>query len=172
MSRPPNDYVEVHVRMKSFFEKYPNGSLVMDPPTIVEVGSSTYLMGQAKAFRTPEDQSPGVGTAWEPVPGQTNFTRGSEPQNLETSCWGRAMAALGIETKAGIASAHEVRSAQARERTAEKPAARSAELVAADMALVAAATTEDELRSLWGRGAHLHDAIVARRAEIVAEATE
>lgn len=139
MSRPPTDYVEVHQRMVTFFERFPEGSLVMDPPQVIEVAGQAYMIGQARAYRTPDDAAPGVGTAWEPVPGTTNFTRGSEPQNLETSCWGRAMAALGIETKTGIASAHEVRMARGREQRPDPDLA----------ARVASATTEAELRALW-----------------------
>ena len=157
MSRPPTDYVEVHQRMAEFFERFPEGSLVMDPPTVIDVAGQSYMLGQARAYRSPDDAAPGVGTAWEPVPGTTNFTRGSEPQNLETSCWGRAMAALGIATKKGIASAHEVRMARGRE----------APVTPTDdgLALVAAATTEDELRALWSHQ-ELHAAILARRAEL------
>ena len=157
MSRPPTDYVEVHQRMAEFFARFPDGSLVMDPPTVLDIGGQSYLLGQARAYRTPDDLAPGVGTAWEPVPGNTNFTRGSEPQNLETSCWGRAMAALGIATKKGIASAHEVRMARGREVPVRPPDD--------GLALVAAATTEDELRALWSHQ-ELHDAILARRAEL------
>jgi hypothetical protein len=73
------------------------------------------VVGKGWAYRTPDDPRPGIGWATEPVPGKSSFTRGSEVSNLETSCWGRAMAALGIATKKGIASAHEVRSARERQ---------------------------------------------------------
>jgi hypothetical protein len=53
--------------------------------------------------------------AWEPVPGKTPYTRGSELMVAETSAWGRALAAIGIATNKSVASAEEVRSA--RERT-------------------------------------------------------
>ena len=140
MSRPPNDYVEVHERMAVFFDRFPDGSLAMDPPTVIEIAGQAYLVGQARAYRTPDDAAPGVGTAWEPVPGTTNFTRGSEAQNLETSAWGRAMAALGIETKRGIASAQEVRSAQARQSRPVDLDAVAARVAVADL---------DQLRAVW-----------------------
>jgi len=155
--------------MAVFFERYPNGCLAMDPPTVVEVDGKAYLLGQARAYRTPEDLTPGIGTAWEPVPGVTNFTRGSEAQNLETSAWGRAMAALGIETKRGIASAHEVRSARGREQQPEPPApdyeALAARIAVADV---------DGLREVWAEW-HKHpgwDAlgplVDTRRAQLAA----
>lgn len=164
MSRPPTDYVEVHQRMATFFARYPDGSLAMDPPTVVTIDGKAYLLGQARAYRTPEDVTPGIGTAWEPVPGTTNFTRGSEAQNLETSAWGRAMAALGIETKKGIASAHEVRSARGRER---KPVV---DLDSVTQAIGAA--DMNTLRTLWtthNGGPHwaeIEPLIAERRAQL------
>jgi hypothetical protein len=88
-------------------------------------------MGRAYAYRTPDDGRPGIGTAWEPVPGRTPYTRGSEVQNLETSAWGRAIAALGVATKAGIATAQEVEGAQARRVEYVETGARSGPLARA-----------------------------------------
>jgi hypothetical protein len=62
----------------------------------------------AWAYRTPDDQRPGIGHAYEPFPGKTPYTRDSEVQNAETSAWGRAIIALNFDTKK-IASADEVR---------------------------------------------------------------
>lgn len=106
------DYIEVPDRIRIFLDKYPDGSLQLDPPTFVEIDGKTWVWARAYAYRTPDDPRPGIGTAWEPVPGTSTFTRGSELQNLETSAWGRAIAALGIGLKRGIASAHEVRMAR------------------------------------------------------------
>lgn len=47
------------------------------------------------------------------IPGATNFTRGSEIENCETSAWGRAIAALGFEVKRGVASKQEVENKRA-----------------------------------------------------------
>ncbi len=69
---------------------------------------------------------PGQGTAWEPVPGPTPFTRDSELQNAETSAWGRAIAALGFKVKDGIASAEDVRN-RTGQPAAQKPAAMTAQ---------------------------------------------
>jgi hypothetical protein len=86
----------------------------MDPPTFVEVEGKQWVIGRAYAYRTPDDQRPGIGTAWEIVPGTTNFTRGSELQNLETSAWGRAIGALGIGIDASIATLDEIQHAKER----------------------------------------------------------
>jgi hypothetical protein len=64
---------------------------------------------EARAYRTAEDERPGYGLAFEPVPGKTSFTRDSELQNCETSAWGRALIAVGAaDAKKGIASAEDV----------------------------------------------------------------
>lgn len=69
----------------------------------------TFIVYTAAAYRTPTDTTPGIGTAWEPFPGLTPYTRDSELQNAETSAWGRAIvAALASESKS-VASAEDVR---------------------------------------------------------------
>lgn len=109
MSGAPEGYVDVAARIGKFFERYPEGSLcAKEPWRVVEVGDKTFISYSALAFRTPDDPAPGEGTAWEPFPGPTNFTRDSELQNAETSAWGRALAALGFEVKQGIATGQDV----------------------------------------------------------------
>ncbi|MGI5223010.1 hypothetical protein [Nocardia sp. CA-290969] len=109
------DYVEVAQRIAEVREKlHPQGSFQpADParPYAIEViDGQTYLIVVAAFYRTPEDTMPGIGMAWEQVPGKTPYTRGSELQNAETSAWGRALvAALAADTKKGVASADEVR---------------------------------------------------------------
>ena len=115
MSPIPADYVDVAERIRMFYERYPDGSLQSwVHPELFHVGDKTYVACGAAAFRHPEDKLPGVGWAWEPVPGPTPFTRDSELMNAETSAWGRAIVALGFETKK-IASADEVRNRQGSE---------------------------------------------------------
>ncbi|TLF72891.1 hypothetical protein [Nocardia cyriacigeorgica] len=108
------DYVEVSERIVEFRTLHPAGSLRPVDPTqpyrIERVGDDTFIVVVAAAYRSPDDLVPGIGMAWETYPGRTNFTRGSELQNAETSAWGRAIvAALAADTKRGIASADEVR---------------------------------------------------------------
>lgn len=131
MSDFAKDYVDVAARIAEFYSRYPDGSLQMDPPEWVEIDGAKFIMGRAYAYRTPDDGRPGIGTAWEPVPGRTPYTRGSEVQNLETSAWGRAIAALGVATKAGIATAQEVEGAQARRVEYVETGARSGPLARA-----------------------------------------
>ncbi len=108
MPKPLDDYVEVSERIERFYEKYPEGSLRCKERQLAVIDGDHFLIYVAQAFRTPDDQAPAEGSAWEPVPGKTNFTRDSELMNAETSAWGRAIAALGFEVKRGIASRQEV----------------------------------------------------------------
>lgn len=108
MDKRLENYVDVPHRIKLFYEKYPNGSLQMDSIQFQTIGDQVIVIGKAFAFRTPDDPRPGVGTAQEYFPGKTGFTRGSEIQNLETSCWGRAIGALGIGIEKSIATKEEV----------------------------------------------------------------
>jgi hypothetical protein len=107
-------YVDVPSRLALFYKRYPDGSLQMDPVEWVEVEGKRWALGRAYAYRTPDDPRPGIGTAWEIVPGTTPFTRGSEVQNLETSAWGRAIGSLGIGVDKSIATLDEIEHAKER----------------------------------------------------------
>jgi hypothetical protein len=106
------DYVDVAERVRQFNEKYPDGSLQGEGEFIRDEAEAVigYLY-RAYAYRDRDDNRPGIGHAYEPIPGRTTFTKDSEVQNAETSAWGRAIVALGFETKK-IASANEVRNRQ------------------------------------------------------------
>lgn len=109
----PLDYIDVATRIVEFREKYPEGSLQQVDVKFIDFANKSWVVYTAAAYRTPNDERPGMGTAWEPVPGPTQFTRDSEVQNAETAAWGRAMvAALAVDTKKGIASQEEVRNRQ------------------------------------------------------------
>jgi hypothetical protein len=114
------DYVEVPDRIKAFKEKFPDGCLRRKEWKIETVGEQTFIVYTALAYRTPDDQRPGEGTAWEPFPGKTPYTRDSELMNAETSAWGRALAALGFIGKK-IASVEEVKSRQSNGAEKKKP---------------------------------------------------
>jgi hypothetical protein len=118
------DYIPVNERIAAFIAKYPDGSLRPlwpdEPYRVLGEGETKWLVYGACAFRTPDDPAPGVGLAWEPVPGRTPYTRGSELMVAETSAWGRALAAIGIATNKSIASAEEVRSARERSGAPER----------------------------------------------------
>ena len=114
MAQPDlSDYVPVADRIAEFRAKHPEGSLRpwdLDRPwQPVQVGDQWFVVVVAAAYRSPMDPAPGVGMAWEPVPGTTPYTRNSELQNAETAAWGRAIvAALAGDTKKGIASKEDV----------------------------------------------------------------
>jgi hypothetical protein len=111
------DYVDVAERIAIFREKYPNGSLqpanLNQPLLTYLLDGKNYILYTACAYRTPDDTRPGVGIAWELVPGATSFTRGSEAMNAETAAWGRAIVAvLAADTKRGVASKQEVQNSK------------------------------------------------------------
>lgn len=112
MSYNLDGYVDVPARLAAFYERYPDGSIQMDPPTFIEVLGKQFVYAQARAYRSPTDERPGVGTAWEAIPGTTPYTRGSELMNLETSTWGRAVAA--VMPVGRISTTEEIALAQAR----------------------------------------------------------
>jgi hypothetical protein len=117
----PLDYIDVATRIVEFREKFPEGSLQQVKYEFVTVNNKDWVVYTAAAYRSPDDQRPGIGTAWEPIPGPTNFTRDSEVQNAETAAWGRAMvAALAVDTKKGIASSEEVRNRQTKSTATSK----------------------------------------------------
>jgi hypothetical protein len=188
----PLDYIDVATRIIEFREKYPTGSLQSwKDPYVIEVkmpdGSiKSYMVYSAAAYRSPDDSLPGVGWAYEPIPGPTNFTRDSELQNAETAAWGRAMvAALAVDTKKGIASSEEVRNRQT--KTTEAPQAKAPAAkreyteeekasAFAVYSLIETKSTEEELKTAWTLNAELlevvidgvtlRDHILARRAAL------
>jgi hypothetical protein len=119
MSNFAADYVDVAERIRIFRDMYPEGSLRPADPSrpfwiedVPNVGPR--LVYVAAAYRTADDPAPGIGCAWEPLPGKTPYTRDSELMVAETSAWGRAIVAcLAADTKRGVASADEVRARQA-----------------------------------------------------------
>jgi len=95
-----DEYVDVAERLKLFKEKHPEGSLQQVRIEFIEFAGKSWVVYTAAAYRTPDDLTPGHGTAWEPVPGTSSFKRDSEVMNAETSAWGRAISAvLGTSTK-------------------------------------------------------------------------
>jgi hypothetical protein len=145
----PLDYIDVATRIVEFRTKFPEGSLQQQSLEFVNVAGKDWVVYTAAAYRTPEDVRPGIGTAWEPIPGATNFTRNSEVQNAETAAWGRAMvAALAVDTKQGIASQEEVRNRQ--QEAAAAPAAEFDERTAhLWITTISAAETIAQLQAAW-----------------------
>ena len=172
----PLDYIDVATRIIEFREKYPTGSLQSwKDPYVIEVkmpdgNIKSYMVYSAAAYRSPDDSLPGVGWAYEPIPGPTNFTRDSELQNAETAAWGRAMvAALAVDTKKGIASSEEVRNRQTKTTDAPQakaPAAKreyTEEEKASAFAVYSLVETQsdiEELKAAWQLNADLLDVVV------------
>lgn len=112
-----DDYVPVAERLGTLRERWPDATLQPVDPTrpyrVETIGEHTFIVYAAACYRHPDDPRPGIGVAWEPFPGRTNFTRDSELMNAETSAWGRAIvAALAADTNRGIASREDVRARQ------------------------------------------------------------
>jgi hypothetical protein len=169
----PLDYIDVATRIVEFREKYPTGGFQpWEKPYIEKVEMpdgkiKSFMVYSAAAYRSPDDKLPGVGYAWEPIPGPTNFTRDSELQNAETAAWGRAMvAALAVDTKKGVASSEEVRNRQTPAPAAvEKKITVAREYTESELLLVVALITSvsmcenvEELRTIWQTNVDLLDA--------------
>ena len=112
----PLDYIDVAERLQEMREKYPDLSMQQVSMEFRTFGGKDWVVYVAAAYRTPDDPRPGIGSAWEPVPGPTPYTKDSEVQNAETSAWGRALIAIGASTKNGIASSEEITN-----RTGDEP---------------------------------------------------
>ena len=103
------NYVTVAERMTAAFERWPDMRVQESLPQIREIGGQTVVEVTVMIYRTPDDPLPGIGSAWEPFPGTTPFTRGSEMMNASTSAIGRVLAAMGVGAQRSLASADEVR---------------------------------------------------------------
>lgn len=163
MAGKPEGYVDVAERIVEFREKYPEGSLQQISLEFVrDFGGKDWVVYTAAAFRHPDDKLPGVGTAWEPVPGPTNFTRDSEVQNAETAAWGRALVATFAVDAKQIASKQEME-ARAGVPIVDVPA----DVVAEWEAAFAGAASVSALQALWedaGKaGVTRHPKIVAAK---------
>jgi hypothetical protein len=170
----PLDYIDVATRIVEFREKFPQGSLQpWKDPYVEKVEMpdgkiKSFMVYSAAAYRSPDDKLPGVGYAWEPIPGPTNFTRDSELQNAETAAWGRAMvAALAVDTKKGIASSEEVRN---RQTFASAPVEKKItvarvytneeiNLAVATITGVSVCDDVEQLRAIWQTNVDLLDAV-------------
>jgi hypothetical protein len=112
-----DDYVDVAERLRILKEKHPDAVVRPwnpdQPYKIEEIGGQVFIVYTAACFRTPDDPLPAIAVAWEEFPGKTQFTRGSELMNAETSAWGRCIVAALVSDTKKIASLQEVRNRQA-----------------------------------------------------------
>jgi len=134
------DYIDVPGRIAKFIEKYPEGSLQTISWSVEHIGEATFIVYRAAAYRTPTDRRPGHGTAWEPFPGPSSYTKDSELMNAETAAWGRAIVACGLPASKKIASEQEVKARQENGTGNGKPLAEVKATVAEAPMLQAVAT--------------------------------
>lgn len=119
MSFDLEGYTTVQERLTLFYAKYPEGSIQFEFMGVLEANPEM-MWGIARAYRTPDDVRPGIGTAAELIQGKTPYSKGSEIQNLESSCWGRSVGSLGLGLTKGIATKQEIQAAKDRQAPGKK----------------------------------------------------
>lgn len=112
-------YVDVPTRLRLALAKYPDLRVVEGPHEFIELGDRTFLVCTVAVYLTPDDTRPVTGSAWEPFPGKTQFSRDSEWMVGHTSALGRALGYLGFGIDRSIASANEVEARMSDDRTDE-----------------------------------------------------
>ena len=146
----PLDYIDVATRIVEFREKYPDGRLRQTDVQFIDFANKSWVVFTAEAWRSADDPAPAHGTAWEPVPGPTQFTRDSELQNAETAAWGRAMvAALAVDTRKGVASSEEVRNRQTEPASARTRPPAAGDVIEDWIISIEHAATLNELQATW-----------------------
>ena len=113
MSFDLSEYVDVKHRLNLALHKHPDLRIVEDAPELITIGERVYIQCAVTVFRSADDLLPGRAYCWEVWPGRTPFTKESEQQNGATSALGRCLGYMGFGIDTGIASANEVRTAQA-----------------------------------------------------------
>ncbi len=121
MAYDRSDYIEVKDKLRLAYDRWPEMRIQESVPRIVEVNGDTKIEITCTIHRDPDDPMPAVFTCWEVYPGTTPFTRGSEQQNCSTSAVGRALSIAGIGLGSPVASAEDVRNAQAANTSPSEP---------------------------------------------------
>ena len=103
-----DNYVDVPTRLKLALEKWPDLRVQELDHEIIEVDGKPFLVCRVTVWRSVDDPRPAVGSAWEPLPGKTPYTKDSEWMVGFTSALGRALGYMGIGITSSIASANEV----------------------------------------------------------------
>lgn len=106
------DYVDVPTRLAEALKRWPDLRVQETKPIIVVVDNQLYVEISCTVWRDQADLKPSVAYCWEPIPGRTPYTKGSEMMNASTSCLGRALGFLGMGIGKSIASRNEVQARQ------------------------------------------------------------
>ena len=106
------DYVDVPTRLAEALKRWPDLRIQESKPVIVTVDNQQYVEISCTVWRDCTDLMPTVAYCWEPIPGKTPYTRGSEMMNASTSCLGRSLGMMGMHIGKSIASRNEVQARQ------------------------------------------------------------
>jgi hypothetical protein len=107
------DYVDVPTRLAEALKRWPNLRIQETRPVvIVTVDNQAFVEISCTVWRDDTDPIPTTAWCWEPIPGRTPYTKGSEMMNASTSCLGRALGFLGMGIGKSIASRNEVQARQ------------------------------------------------------------
>ncbi len=106
------DYVDVPTRLATALAKWPDLRIQESRPVIVIANDQQYVEISCTVWRDATDMLPVVAYCWEPIPGRTPYTKGSEMMNASTSCLGRALGFLGMGIGKSIASRNEIEARQ------------------------------------------------------------
>ena len=115
------DYVDVPTRLAEALKRWPNLRIQETRPVIVTVDNQAYVEISCTVWRDDTDPLPTTAYCWEPIPGRTPYTKGSEMMNASTSCLGRALGFLGMGIGKSIASRNEVQARQPAHLAEVKP---------------------------------------------------
>jgi hypothetical protein len=106
------DYVDVPTRLAEALKRWPDLRIQETKPIIVTVDNQQYVEISCTVWNDANDLMPTVAYCWEPIPGRTPYTKGSEMMNASTSCLGRALGMKGMGIGKSIASLNEVQARQ------------------------------------------------------------
>jgi hypothetical protein len=106
------DYVDVPTRLAEALKRWPDLRIQETKPIIVTVDNQQYVEISCTVWRDSTDLMPTIAYCWEPIPGRTPYTKGSEMMNASTSCLGRALGFLRHGHRQIIASRNEVQARQ------------------------------------------------------------
>ena len=113
MSFDLSNYVDVSTRLVMALEKWPSLRIQETQSEVVTMpDGSCFIRCSVTVWRDETDPIPSIGSAAEPYPGKTPYTKSSEHMVGFTSALGRALGYMGIGINKAIASRNEVEARQ------------------------------------------------------------